>query len=402
MLNHLPATFLFSLASFLRVKHGTLCIDQSDVAMAKSFDLIKHLTFNGINMNAIRNSKDLQEIDYNLTDATLVICNPQDNAPDSLFRERYYWITDKYPEVLPLRLDSNYLKMEFDRHSIQAKEMYKIKGGPIFSNLLATWNGSILHIKAESNVWARRSNFQGATLINGYIPGHFNELLTVAGLRKNGTDGSFEKVGYTGELMGSLERTLNFTSEIKLLDEDFFGTLDEETNEWIGLVGELQRGNLDVSSGGMTNNYARAQVMDFTIGIKDDVATLIVGNPELFQGGSKVDLFAFSRVLSWSAWTLVLMCIVLQAVMASILKRFKIDWRLIGREIVQGCLTLAQCPGACMGTGMKSKCSEKVALLSFLLFALVIFSFYCADLTSYMTVEKKVSMPKSFKVKPSF
>ena len=48
--------------------------------------------------------------------------------------------------------------------------------------------------------------------------------------------------GFTIDLLYELQRRLHFTSDLHTAHDGFYGILNETTNTWNGMVGEVMRG----------------------------------------------------------------------------------------------------------------------------------------------------------------
>jgi len=77
--------------------------------------------------------------------------------------------------LLPLRLDS--MLFLYNRSTCSLSEVYKVKNGPMRQNELGKWyyhNGEWF-LTSKVNLWERRSNLTGITIVNSLLP--YNPLI---------------------------------------------------------------------------------------------------------------------------------------------------------------------------------------------------------------------------------
>ncbi len=99
--------------------------------------------------------------------------------------------------------------------------------------------------KINENIWSRRSDLQGIVWEVGFVP--FIPMLFVD--RDTGLPSGFNYV-----LWSVIEQDLNVTS--RLVNAQTFGKL-HENGQWNGVVGMLQRNELDITFSSMSTTYAR-------------------------------------------------------------------------------------------------------------------------------------------------
>ena len=58
-----------------------------------------------------------------------------------------------------------------------------------------------------------------------------------------------------------------------------FGSVDASTGEWNGIIKEIMDGNVDMSVNGLIASKSRQTVVDFNVGIMEDVLTFIGRKP---------------------------------------------------------------------------------------------------------------------------
>ena len=124
-----------------------------------------------------RDAKSLEEADL-LRESILIHCESLDSIYDHewdplAFRTNVVWLMPGSQvgtfESLPLRLDSNFLVYDDDDAgdgTVGIREAYAVKGGRTIFNHFGWWSAERGLEVAEPAVWERRTDFQGANLIN--------------------------------------------------------------------------------------------------------------------------------------------------------------------------------------------------------------------------------------------
>ena len=160
-------------------------------------------------------------------------------------------------EKLKLRLDSGLFLYERKINaSVVLHEAYAIKGGPPRSQVIGSWSIQDGLMVTQGNMFERRKNLSGVTVINTVLP-----WVPISVIEEDGS--GFRQSGLCGEQFEVLKQMLGFTAKFVQPEDGAWGT-DQGNLTWNGMVGMLQRGEADVSSTGLSPNLARAQSVDFT------------------------------------------------------------------------------------------------------------------------------------------
>ena len=73
-----------------------------------------------------------------------------------------------------------------------------------------------------------------------------------------------EHSGICHKILQQLQEDLAFTADIKFFNHTNYGSYDETTKNWTGLIGELQAGNADMAAQTITVTAQRGAVVNFT------------------------------------------------------------------------------------------------------------------------------------------
>ena len=79
-----------------------------------------------------------------------------------------------------------------------------------------------------------------------------------------------------------------------------YGVIDSETGEWNGMVAALLSGEADMAVAGMTRNFDREKVIDFTAAYMDYGVGILIKKPQ-----PDVNIFGFMEPLSQRLWCLI-------------------------------------------------------------------------------------------------
>ncbi len=200
---------------------------------------------------------------------------------------------------LDLRLDSNWFTIDTD---FTLLDHYRVKGGPLISNIIGSWSGERGLEFEEPFVWSRRSNLGGASLTSTALP--YDPMLIIDNA---GDDSEDEYSGYMADILESLQGELNFSIvSTSPVDRDWgvIRTNDSGYSYWSGMVGQLSRGEADISPAGLTIRSDRQTVIDYSVGVADEEFTLVI------KGGQKsraIDIMTFLVAfvpISWMVFTL--------------------------------------------------------------------------------------------------
>lgn len=170
------------------------------------------------------------------------------------------------------------------------------------------------------------------------------------------------------------------------------------------MVRQLQGGQADICIAGLTVTPARSEVVDFTVGILEDVISLLIANPAVVgKTKSEVNFVAYVVVFTGRAWLAVLGV----ALLSSAAHALSLRWTAGGtaggglvraRHFASGMrhflLSLIQ---RGPNTGESAQyAGGMIFLLTTSIVSYFLFSFYVGDLTASMTVGAKTSRIKNF------
>ncbi|CAD5116451.1 DgyrCDS5337 [Dimorphilus gyrociliatus] len=110
---------------------------------------------------------------------------------------------------------------------------------------------------------------------------------------KRQLDSNGNILSYTGmciEMLDALANRLNFTYDLMEPADKTFGIEVNESGEWNGLIGLLQRREVDLVAGALTITHTREDVVDFTHPYWEEPTVLVIREPT-----RTVDMFAFFK-----------------------------------------------------------------------------------------------------------
>ncbi|CAG2062975.1 unnamed protein product, partial [Timema podura] len=141
------------------------------------------------------------------------------------------------------------------KYGVELKELYRARSIlPLQICHFGSWNKSCGFEGPDLEFRDRRNNLHGLAMKTESV--HFPPLST----RK----GKYELGGFVGETWHILERVLNFTSEFVSLSDISWG-VPLSNGSWTGLVGAVQRNQIDVVVALLTLSSQRSEVADFSI-----------------------------------------------------------------------------------------------------------------------------------------
>jgi hypothetical protein len=166
-----------------------------------------------------------------------------------------------------LRLDSEVLTYELTENGqLDVQENYKVKRGPLTSSHYGVWTEGLGLEVPEPSKWLRRNNLGGVhlkTVMQEWYPIAFP---TVA--NENQWNGLFP------EALLSFLADLNVTLEyVTSIDGKWGGKENQSSSAgsgepvYNGMVGMLQRKEVDMCNAGLTVTPGRAEVIDFSLGL---------------------------------------------------------------------------------------------------------------------------------------
>ena len=215
----------------------------------------------------------------------------EDHLPtldQQIAREREdYWLlhikTMSYAKnvILPslsLRLDSNVYFCIRTNLGYSVYEAYKVyKEGPVLTKKWAEW-GMDTGLKLMSNLSQveRRSDLYGFRFKIAALPSR-----PYLSLVYNNDTMKYQMYGMFADVFHVLQNILNFTYEFEQPQDGTFGNLDASGENWTGMIGQLIRGEIDMSPTSFTITEMRSKVIDFAAPIVDMHHRFFIKNPDL-------------------------------------------------------------------------------------------------------------------------
>eukprot|EP00095_Tigriopus_kingsejongensis_P002553 maker-scaffold309_size213625-snap-gene-0.21 protein:Tk02553 transcript:maker-scaffold309_size213625-snap-gene-0.21-mRNA-1 annotation:"glutamate ionotropic kainate 1" len=266
----------------------------------------------------------------------------------------------------------DHLSMAFFHYGIQYKgnqvelvEAYQVNGYKI-RNVAEIWTNPQAPQKLSYN-WMRRSNLMGMELTAGVL-----ELKPFSFIP--GTDLS-NTYGFDVDIMQCLETLLNFTTKRVSPPEPVFGSR-LENGSWIGLLGQLQRREIHMSSNMLTQTVERNSFIDFAREVHAYYPSIVKQTKSTESSYNVLIVFSYDM---WLALGISVFLLLLSAqVVASTQSQVPENWTFA----ILGSITCQGCAEDLQGYGLKIMLFTSV-LLGYLTFATI-----SAVLTSFLTAEK--------------
>lgn len=201
--------------------------------------------------------------------------------------------------------------------------------------------------------------------------------------------------GYCIELIDELAAYLNFTYDIREVDDRQFGTIGKN-GTWTGMIRELKEKRADIALGSLSVMAERENVVDFTVPYYDLVGISIL----MHKAKPETSLFKFLTVLENNVW----LCILGSYFFTSLLmwlfdrwspysyqnnrEKFKDDDE--KREFtLRECLWFSMTSLTPQGGGEAPKnLSGRLVAATWWLFGFIIIASYTANLAAFLTVSR--------------
>ncbi|KDR16868.1 hypothetical protein L798_08610 [Zootermopsis nevadensis] len=163
---------------------------------------------------------------------------------------------------------------EEDDHVVVLTEVYRVSPSlPLQTYRFGEWTQRGGMICVSVGLYQRRTGLQGAVLKTAVK----NEFLTDRQFEYSlRTDIFFNQVWLT------LERLLDFRSELKLTPENVYGK-QMENGSWDGVMGMMARGEVDATSVELTMEPMRSEAVDYIAPLINDREYLFIKNHNLFE-----------------------------------------------------------------------------------------------------------------------
>uniref|UniRef100_A0A7E4ZQF5 Glutamate receptor n=1 Tax=Panagrellus redivivus TaxID=6233 RepID=A0A7E4ZQF5_PANRE len=212
-------------------------------------------------------------------------------------------------------------------------------------------------------------------------------------------------IGYDGfciDLLIEMSKLLNFTFEIIEVEDGAYG-VEDETGQWNGIIGVLQRHEADLSVSAVTITYSRVSVIDFTLPFMHLGIAILMGrnNEEALSVKSASEtLFTFMEPYSFNVWTLLALSYVSVGMIMWLLARFSpYEWfEELGDhngDNHQNQFNLLDALWFAIGSLMQQgsdviprAAATRTVAVFWWMFTLICISSYTAKLAAFLTVER--------------
>ncbi len=309
---------------------------------------------------------------------------------DEWFHDTISWLVDHRDIVnIPqgLRLDSNFfIATLINGGSFQVKEAYQVKSNAQ-QNFIGILERTGRLDREVQPKWVRRGDLKGVNVkvASVHLP-YLSEMLP------SGKDFT----GFFPESFKVIQHMSNFSVEWVTPGDRMYG-VQMENGSWSGLVGMLQRREVDVVAASLAFTLERRKVMSFSHFLFETKSTAIVANPAFLGRKGYIDFQSFLTVFTPATWAaLVLMLIPLGIVYMG----------LFGRKGGRGSMLLAWLSFGYktylkLGIGddyLKVPYKKAIRILFIVapLYALVVSAHFDSVLTLFMSVPPPLSQINSF------
>ncbi len=206
-------------------------------------------------------------------------------------------------------------------------------------------------------------------------------------------DGETTYVGFLPEMVEAMQQSCNFSIDWVF---DPIAGVQDRNGSWNGLVGMLQRGEVDFSAGTLAVTLERSEVVTFLPAYRDVVLTIIMVDPSYNGGEGGINIGAFVDVFSPLAWIVVLVFVVLSL---SLLIVWSISSSQFTMTDTLHLVLLCLCEITSMydQTRAPTAFSKNIFYFSISVFVMVAMAYYEGMLTSFMTARQKPPKIRSFK-----
>ena len=285
------------------------------------------------------------------------------------------FMSTNYTNDIELRLDSNIIFYREGAHSkYELMDQFAVKGGPTITNTLGYWNmkeGII--IKTSMSRWERRTDLNRATFKNALsYNGYWAHVIKNKNGSIIGSDGWFQ------EMLFYITDKLNLTLEtLEVIPKPSFPL---ENGSWTGLIGLLQRKEVDVLSMGLGINYERSFVIDYPLATQRQPITLIAGVPK----GGGPNMWVYIQVFGVYQWITFVMLLTLMGAALSLLNIVSKDDT--DRVSAYSSFAIVYFYVIQMGSHTSSRqLAARLLTLTASLLTLLIWIYYTNDITAKMT-----------------
>ncbi len=302
---------------------------------------------------------------------------------------KHHWLLEDSNELdnmTDLRLDSLVFLYNCSEDCIHINELYAVKGH-VVNNFVGRIPKAkdVISYQTSSNIWQRRKDLFGTTIINTYLP---YPTLNMPILNQDG-----ETIGHTGymvEMLENLGTTLNCTIKWTQPPTRSWGKKIANTTSYDGILGQLINGTADVSSAGLFVNSDRMEILDFTVFTYKFVITITTCHTNNVQ---EVNLEAFVALFSNKVWIsyIALICFFVSVWSGSNFVQSNGSFRYSSALATVGIMSMPSSVHI-----VPAHSSTKLLLILTSSFAFLIYVHYTANLTTLMTAGPPPLNLKSF------
>ncbi len=173
-------------------------------------------------------------------------------------------------------------------------EVYAVKNGPRLMNELGIWpsDGAKSPPFHPWSMWERRTNLGGAVIVEAYLK--FMPFFNVI----DDDNETPEVEGFFVDIIDTLARRHNFSLDGGLAPDGKWGGKDAD-GAHTGLVGMLERREIDICVAGVNVNSERQAVIDFTFDMYKETESLVTKASGTRQG---VNLNGYVETFVPSSW----------------------------------------------------------------------------------------------------
>lgn len=201
--------------------------------------------------------------------------------------------------------------------------------------------------------------------------------------------------GYCIDLLEEIRKIVDFTYEIRAVDDQLYGNMDNDGN-WNGMIKELKEKRADIGLGALSVMAERENVIDFTVPYYDLVGiTILMKKPQ-----TPTSLFKFLTVLENDVWLCILAAYFFTSFLMWVFDRWSPYSYQNNREKYKDDeekreFNLKECLWFCMtsltpqGGGEAPKnLSGRLVAATWWLFGFIIIASYTANLAAFLTVSR--------------
>ncbi|KAJ8679000.1 hypothetical protein QAD02_014787 [Eretmocerus hayati] len=288
--------------------------------------------------------------------------------------------TKPLPEFCPTPT-KNYFNLRFDTEMIVKcygdpviYEWYSFHGTDIVVKEFARWDiDKRYQLKSTKSLYERRNNLEG-------------KLIRIATIKEStfitGQKGLLD--GFFAGILEELKKTLNF-STLTVCEEDYFGSYNASSGQWSGAIGRLVRGEADLGVAEFTMTEERVEVVDFTQPILQSRSYLYMRQPD----GSALQWSAYFRVFTVRVWIAMKVTLILASIVITYM-RTKIEGESVPPDHISenylGVWAIYCQQGL---PDFPRASSMRIAYLSLILKAFIIYAMYSACLISYLALNSQ-------------